>query len=524
MAKVLFLTNSDFGQANVVLAVAHALLVRRGPDVEIHIASFGSLRDPVSKTSEFALRTSGKLGTRQIIFHEIDGISWGPAAWRPEVGYVEINDQVPNFSNALRAVLGISAVMLPWRPEEFLDIYRQLEGIISKVKPDVAVADVLLTPATTLCHYLSLNWVVLAPNTIKDFALPSQPGLAMLWKYPLTCSALPFPLPWSSIPRNIVLCLAAGYGLLTSTRVKNTTRILGQNVDPSIQLITANELGVLRPAPPGLKVLCAISPDLDYPVRVLPPNLEPCGPIVRAVPSLGADEPLNKWLLRRPTIYINLGTHMKASPEEGVEMALALRDVLDHAASSTSALANDEQGEPQILWKLGRKTSRPGEKIERDVFDGEWRGVLDVLTRDMDHDRVRITDWVEAEPKSILESGGVVCSISHGGANSFYEALCAGIPQVLLPAWADCYDFGNRVEMLGIGRWANKQAKPRWMRSELAGCIVDVLFGPEAALIKRRAVELAKRHPEASGRDRAAEKIMALAGSTRSTVDNCETE
>lgn len=460
MVKILFLTNSDFGQANVVLAVAHALLVRHGPDVEIHIASFGSLGDPVSKTSEFALQTSGKPGTRRIIFHEIDGISWGPAAWRPEVGFVEINDQVPNFSNALRAVLAIPAVMLPWRPEEFLDIYRQLEGIISKVKPDVTVADVLLTPATTLCHYLSLNWVVLAPNTIKDFALPSQPGLAMLWKYPLcvyllflppfspffflpfylstvparntnnmfgkkkirTCSALPFPLPWSLIPRNIVLCLAAGYGLFTSTRVKDTTRILGQNVDPSIQLITANELCVLRPAPPGLKILCAISPDLDYPVRVLPPNLEPCGPIVRAVPSLGAEDPLNKWLVRRPTIYINLGTHLKASPEEAAEMALALRDVLDHAAAAATP-GNYERGELQILWKLGRRRSRPDEKLDTGVFDGDWRGVLDVLRRDMDHDRVRITDWVDAEPKSILESGGVVCSISHGGANSFYEAL-----------------------------------------------------------------------------------------------------
>jgi hypothetical protein len=30
-----------------------------------------------------------------------------------------------------------------------------------------------------------LNWMVLAPNTIKDFAIPLQPRLAMLWKYPM---------------------------------------------------------------------------------------------------------------------------------------------------------------------------------------------------------------------------------------------------------------------------------------------------------------------------------------------------
>ena len=93
--------------------------------------------------------------------------------------------------------------------------------------------------------------------------------------------------------------------------------------------------------------------------------------------------------------------------------------------------------------------------------------------------------------------------------NVFYSA---GVPQVLLPPWSDCYDFGNRVEMLGIGRWANKQAKPRWEQWELANCINEVLFGPEAGQIRKRAVELAERHPEFSGRERAAEEIMALAG------------
>jgi hypothetical protein len=32
-------------------------------------------------------------------------------------------------------------------------------------------------------------------------------------------------------------------------------------------------------------------------------------------------------------------------------------------------------------------------------------------------------------------------------ANKLYKA---GIPQVLLPAWYDCYDYATRVEYLGI--------------------------------------------------------------------------
>jgi len=182
--KILFLTNSDFGQANAVLAVAHALLVHHAPKVEIHIASFRGIRDAVAKTSNFALQ-SAPAGTAPIIFHELDGLTWGAAAWRPEVGFAEANDQPPGFLNSAKSILLIPAVMLPWRPDEFLLIYRQLERVISTVNPDLTVGDALFSPATTLCHYLSTNWVVLAPNTIKDFALPSQPWLAMMWKYPL---------------------------------------------------------------------------------------------------------------------------------------------------------------------------------------------------------------------------------------------------------------------------------------------------------------------------------------------------
>ena len=87
----------------------------------------------------------------------------------------------------------------------------------------------------------------------------------------------------------------------------------------------------------------------------------------------------------------------------------------------------------------------------------------------------------------------------------------AGIPQVLLPPWSDCYDFANRVEMLGIGRWANKEAKPRWRRDELAACLEDVLFGPRAEGIRVKAVELAMRHPEYAGREKAAHEILASA-------------
>ncbi|KAH6619561.1 hypothetical protein B0J18DRAFT_434421 [Chaetomium sp. MPI-SDFR-AT-0129] len=505
--RILFFANSDFGQANVVLATAHALL-HHDPQVEVHIASFHALEEAVHSTSAFALKTTPhKHATTPtpITFHPLDGISWGPATFRPEVGVAATNDLTPGLVNSAKNILLIPAVMLPWRPDEFLSLYRQAERILSDVRPDVTVIDPIFTPGLTLCHHLKTNWLVLAPNTLKDFALPMQPRLAMLWKYPLVCSALPYPLPRSLIPLNILLNLVAAYALFTNPRIRATTAHLRAHIDPNpnrdqLSLMTANEMGVLRAPPPGLRVLCAISPDLDYPLSVIPPHLVPCGPIVRAVGPL--EGPLRAWLMRGKTLYVNLGTHLKADVAEAREMAGAFRDTLDRAEAVGFG------GRLQVLWKLGRKT-RAGEKVERDKFEGEWKGVCDVLRPEIEDGRVKVTDWVDAEPKAVLESGGVVCSVNHGGANSFYEALCAGIPQVLLPPWSDCYDFANRVEMLGIGRWANKAAKPRWRRDELAACLEDVLFGPEAARIRERARELAVRHPESAGREKAAGEILA---------------
>jgi hypothetical protein len=37
----------------------------------------------------------------------------------------------------------------------------------------------------TACRHRGLHFVILAPNTIKDFAVAVQPKAGMLWKYPM---------------------------------------------------------------------------------------------------------------------------------------------------------------------------------------------------------------------------------------------------------------------------------------------------------------------------------------------------
>ena len=57
------------------------------------------------------------------------------------------------------------------------------------------------------------------------------------------------------------------------------------------------------------------------------------------------------------------------------------------------------------MWKVGRKVGEGGVEIQKDRFDGEWKGVCDILAPEMENGRARITDWIEEKPNSILKAG-----------------------------------------------------------------------------------------------------------------------
>ena len=78
-----------------------------------------------------------------------------------------------------------------------------------------------------------------------------------------------------------------------------------------------------------------------------------------------------------------------------------------------------------------------------------------MLAEVVDSERIKIVSWLEAEPGAILRHPSVICSVHHGGANSFLkpcrESCCissiflgfglrydtrVGIPQVP-PVWFD---------------------------------------------------------------------------------------
>ncbi|KAF4469860.1 glycosyltransferase family 1 [Fusarium albosuccineum] len=503
--KILFFTNSDYGQANVILETVYELMLSTS-NIEIHIASFQRLRHAIEDTIGLAMDNAAGHAPAHLVFHGLEGRSQFEAAIGPDVDLFEAYDCPVTFFNAVHTILKIDGIMQPWSPEEFADLYLQTTSVLKDVKPDLTVVEPLFTPALTACNHLSINWIVLSPNTIKDFAIPLQPRLAALWKYPIVCSALPFPLPISHVPMNIALTFVAAYMLLTSQRVENTAAHLKECLGKDIELFTANEMGVLKAAPPGLRILVANSAELDYPFEVLPSHVIPCGPIVRASPGIASTDPsLNTWLAQAPTLYVNLGSHLEMDESEALEMAAAFRVLIDKADSISESAASGLQ----ILWKIKLKEVQ-GEaaKTTTHAQEDKYSTIYKILGQEASNDRIRLADWITAEPKSVLESGRIICAVNHGGASSFNEALCAGVPQVVLPAWADCYDFANRAELLGIGRWANKNAKPRWSKDELAASLVDVILGPSSEKILLSAQKLGQKYPEDVGRRKAAEVLL----------------
>ncbi|KAE9579270.1 hypothetical protein CGMCC3_g4845 [Colletotrichum fructicola] len=93
-------------------------------------------------------------------------------------------------------------------------------------------------------------------------------------------------------------------------------------------------------------MLMASSPEFDFPVEHKPDNVIPYGLIMRPVPPVAQVDPeLHTWLVRGPTVFINLGTLSGTSEDQAVEMAQAIRLLL------AGWREKGECGRLQILWK-----------------------------------------------------------------------------------------------------------------------------------------------------------------------------
>lgn len=136
----------------------------------------------------------------------------------------------------------------------------------------------------------------------------------------------------------------------------------------------------------------------DFPMSIIPSNVVACGPIfLSTAPAVEQDKELATWLEKAPTVLINLGSTVNYDERAATEMARAVKELLE-----TSGV--------QILWKFNKRREFP------DSF-------LVELQEFITQGRLRLEKWIKIDPASLLETGNVVLSVHHGGANCYHEAV-----------------------------------------------------------------------------------------------------
>ena len=300
-----------------------------------------------------------------------------------------------------------------------------------------------------------------------------------------------------SIPQTILNILIALFGALALLFSPGIRRLNQHRHHHGYK----GPLPLFSPFRPTETTLSPSAPEIDYPV-IVPENVLPCGPItIPSPPVQESDAELARWLSARGpnTILINLGSHISSDGPNAIEIAKALRVVLA------------KRPDVQVLWKLKRR-SGSGQSAAA-AAAGDSGGLYGILTTELRDGRVRIVSWLETDPIAILSSGHVGVAVHHGGANSYFEATAAGVPQVVLPVWFDTYEFAARVDYLGVGVWGSKKSAPGVEAGEFSAALLGVLGrGGDGEGMRERARVLGEVSRGKGGRKRAAEVVEGFLG------------
>ncbi|KIK66143.1 glycosyltransferase family 1 protein [Collybiopsis luxurians FD-317 M1] len=465
--RILLTTNCEYGQANVVLALAFELATR--PDVKVAIASFSPLEKRVAHLQN-QLRDMG-FDSADVSFHALPGRGHIEA-----VGMTRLDTpHGPGVSEALHSFRYAPSMLLPWTESEYLGQLRTIEDIVQKFQPDIVGIEWFLRAGQDVCKKLGLKFFVITPNSSKDLLGSRWTGF---WKYPALSSGFAYPLPWSKIVPNVYINFKLIAGIKSSSTVKKA--------DKMRKTYNRSELPIL--VDPRIRYFCPSTPDLDFPLDI-PANVTLCGPLVMPTPPIEfADPSLTDWLNQAPTVLVNLGSHVTFDASAVRELVGGFRTLLKHHPTV------------QILWKL-----RPEGDIQRTLEECVDN---DVVVRG----RINVVHWLQSEPFAVLQHRNVICSVHHGGANSFFEAVSAGVPQIILPVWYDTYDYATRAEWLGIGLWGSHRSAPKAESSEFGHALLRVAgSSSEADGFRDKAKRLAEScQTRYTGRVLAADEVLKM--------------
>ncbi|KAG8629713.1 hypothetical protein KVT40_001332 [Elsinoe batatas] len=466
---VLFLTSPEYGQANVVLATAQELA--KAPECNVYVASFASLQQRVDD-----INARNKNLAKPITFVNIPGLSAVVSAQR-QLGDTSTWAHPPGFLPAAKSYKGVEYLLMGDSPAGYIQTYHACLQIMKHLKPAAVICDLLLIPAHDATRELKLDYIIISPCSGKEVVGTAMPGMPMMFKWPMQSSGMSYPLSTVQKLKNVALFMCFAYSVIlgpTFAKIRKARAEAGiKHQSPMYDMYQKRHLYIASHLPEA---------DWDE-LRETPSNLVVCGPII--MPSLEDDtesgKDLLKWLSQRPTVMVNLGSLQGAVGPSSVAIARGLQKALDL------------NKEIQILWKL--KYDWPND-----------RDMAPLLNRHVEAGRLRIISWLETEPSTLLQTGYICCSVHHGGANSFYEACRAGVPQLVVPIWWDTYEYAERAKYHRIGAIGNPGVAPSVDPDFFGSELVRVLGDDD---IKRRATEVgAACGRRGEGREIAADAIL----------------
>ncbi|KAF4440964.1 2-hydroxyacylsphingosine 1-beta-galactosyltransferase [Fusarium acutatum] len=470
---VLFLTNSEHGLSNVHLATASAIL-ENYPDIEVHFASFPTIEQKLERVSPFAKIKSPH--TEAIVFHGLTGLTFVQAIAKEGRSFISPHGWRGIATLAEHIQLWIS----PWTFEDHLHLYKELGSIIDEVDPAVIVLDSWFRPAIDATRKRNRQHAFITPNTLVDHFLGIQPFWTRLWKYPAPSSGFPFPVPWLKLPENVYMNIRYIYSaMFTPDASEKKARLQQIGLGGPMNLF-----GIHRP---GVPWITQNTQGAMIPVEVLPPNVTCAGPIILSGPPADQQDPETAtWLKKAPTVLINLGSNLAYDESRAEVMAIAIGALL---------FSTDYQ----VLWKFNKLGD----------FSDDFLVHLEPY---LDNKRLKMPSWLVADPSSLLDTGNIVTSVHHGGSNCYHEALAGGVTQVILPLWADLYNYAALAETRGIGVWGCKSSTPNWTSECLLDAFMNGIDGCGESFLQRRAKWLGDRIKAGKkGRDVAADEVAKLA-------------
>ncbi|KAH6685851.1 hypothetical protein F5X68DRAFT_209414 [Plectosphaerella plurivora] len=478
---VLFLTNAEHGLNNVLVATASSLMEHH-PDVEVHFASFPALQSTIERISSAMRRKTP--ASRDILFHPLSGVALSQAT--AQIGMTARTMTHPPAAAGIAKFADIAQGMIcPWTADEYIDIFNELGALIDDINPAVIVLDTLFRPAVDITRQKNWLHAFITPNTLIDNFLAEQPNGAMFWKYPAISSGFSFPVPLRQIPENIYLNARVIYALMYLPALSAVKAVLRSNgiQDPlNFYALRRDDVPWITQSTEGASI----------PVDYVPPNVTCAGPIVLSAGSAAEQDPeLAAWLKKAPTVLINLGSMIAYDEIRARVMASAVADVL-------------AEMDVQFIWKARQDTT---------AGDFDWDAALAPLKPFIEAGRVRVFSWLTVDPASLLDTGDIVASVHHGGANCYHETIASGVAHLILPVWVDLYSFAALAEDMGVGVWGCRATSPDWTRECLRDSLLDLLDKGPVAQERRDAARILGDNVRkgGKGKDIAAGEIAKLA-------------